>query len=368
MYNKKWLVSIILLNCNWKKRNKDCIDSLLIQTYKNYEIIFVNNMSTDWSLEEVQEIYKKEIDKWIIKIALNPSNTWFTWGNNLWVKNSSKNSEYICLLNNDTTVWKDWLENLVKPMYTDKTLWAIQSVVLEWDKNQIMRNIFEKNIVIWTNIYSWFIFNKVSNWLLKQWYCYTTFVHWCCFLYRKNIIDLPFEDYYFIYAEDVYLSRRILSKWYNLWLSFNSFVNHYWWWTCGKINEINIFRQIRNRQINFLVFNPLLFVLLMLPLFFLTELSTLLTWNISMKIKAEFKSLYRIIKNYKLIKKSNKKIREESRISNSKFTNLLSHKLIDIFFIRNLWGLYTIFIPFIHVINLIYISYYYIIRIILFWY
>ena len=107
MDNKTWLVSIILLNYNWKQFNSDCIDSILKQTYHDYEIIFVDNKSTDWSLEDVEKCYKKEIESWKIKIVKNCENLWFAWWNNSWVRESSKDSKYIWLLNNDTVVEVD---------------------------------------------------------------------------------------------------------------------------------------------------------------------------------------------------------------------------------------------------------------------
>jgi GT2 family glycosyltransferase len=35
-------------------------------------------------------------------------------------------------------------------------------------------------------------------------------------MYRRKVIDIPFADYYFAYAEDVFLSWRILKMGYNL--------------------------------------------------------------------------------------------------------------------------------------------------------
>ena len=189
-------------------------------------------MSTDWSLEEVQQLYKKEIDNWIIKIVLNSSNTWFTGWNNLWAKNSSKNSKYICLLNNDTTVSKDWLKNLVDWIESDKNLWGIWSVILnKWREKLENSLIFEKKQSIRLNMYWLFWFKNISDLEFKNNLFYTNFISWCCFLYKKDLFEVPFEEYYFIYNEDTFLSWRIINKWYKLWLCLNSFVNHYGGWT-----------------------------------------------------------------------------------------------------------------------------------------
>lgn len=124
-------VSIILLNYLGKDLNRGCIDSLLQQTYTNYEIVFVDNKSPDGSLEEVEHIYQKIIKSGKMKIIKNPENYVFAKGNNIWVTHTSKDSEYICLLNNDVTVPANWLEELIKGIESDKWLWAVSSLILD---------------------------------------------------------------------------------------------------------------------------------------------------------------------------------------------------------------------------------------------
>ena len=76
-------VSIILLNYNGKKFNKACIDSILKQSYQDFEIVFVDNISTDGSVKEVESLYAKEIAAKKIKIIRSAENTGFSGGNNL---------------------------------------------------------------------------------------------------------------------------------------------------------------------------------------------------------------------------------------------------------------------------------------------
>ena len=68
-------VSIILLNYNGIKFNIPCINSILKQSYQNFEIIFVDNVSTDKSLEEVKKTYQKEVQSKKIIIVENIKNT-----------------------------------------------------------------------------------------------------------------------------------------------------------------------------------------------------------------------------------------------------------------------------------------------------
>lgn len=101
---KKNLVSIILVNWNGEKWLKRCLDSLAKQTYKNTEIIFVDNASSDNSVAYIKKHFPK------IKIVQNNKNLGFPTANNIGVQNSS--GEYLLMINVDTWVKKDFIANL----------------------------------------------------------------------------------------------------------------------------------------------------------------------------------------------------------------------------------------------------------------
>jgi len=107
----KRLVSIIIVNYNKHQYTIDCLRSLTNQTYKNFEVILVDNDSEYHSFLKL----KKELKyfKNLIKIFLirNKENLYFAGGNNKAIKIA--NGEYICLLNNDTVVEPNFIENMV---------------------------------------------------------------------------------------------------------------------------------------------------------------------------------------------------------------------------------------------------------------
>lgn len=101
------LVSIIIVNWNGKKWLKKLFDSLLSQTYKKFEIIFVDNASSDDSIKFVNSSYKANR----IKIIKSEENLGFAGGNNLGIKNAS--GQFILFINNDTWVDKYFIEKLL---------------------------------------------------------------------------------------------------------------------------------------------------------------------------------------------------------------------------------------------------------------
>src|SRR2546429_2885123 len=98
-------VSIVIVNWNGKKWLKKCLDSLLEQTYKNIEIIVVDNDSNDDSVEYLKRNYPQ------VKVIESKENLGFAGGNNLGIKNAKGN--LVLLINNDTWVEKDFLTELV---------------------------------------------------------------------------------------------------------------------------------------------------------------------------------------------------------------------------------------------------------------
>ena len=326
-----WFISIILLNYNGEKFNKPCIDSILLQDYQDFEIVFVDNASSDGSLEEVKNIYHKEIQNKKIIVIKNEVNTWFAWGNNLGVHHASKNSEYICLLNNDTTVPKNRLRELVKSIESDKHLWAVGSIILDrWHEDQIRKQIFHERYIytssiFWENILQHFSKKEYENNL-----AYSSVLSWCCFMYRKNIIENPFPDYYFAYAEDVYLSRYILKLWYRLAYSLNSFVHHYGSGSFGKTTSpLKLFHGNKNQIINFLIFYSIKDIILLFPLFIIREISHLfLSWWWK-RLIAKIKAWKRICKHRKEIRESKQIIKSITKITEKKFISQLSCKLSD---------------------------------------
>lgn len=101
------LVSIIIPNKDQADTLEQCLKSIEKSTYRNYEIIIVENNSTK---EETFAYYKKiESDR--IKVIYWPDEFNYSAINNFGVKHAR--GDYLLLLNNDVEViTEDWLEEL----------------------------------------------------------------------------------------------------------------------------------------------------------------------------------------------------------------------------------------------------------------
>jgi GT2 family glycosyltransferase len=102
---------IIIVNWNGKSDTLECLMSLRTDTYTSKQIIVVDNGSEDDSVDAIQAAFPE------VTVLQTGKNLGFTGGNNFGIDYAlERAADYICLLNNDTTVEPDALTNLVDAM------------------------------------------------------------------------------------------------------------------------------------------------------------------------------------------------------------------------------------------------------------
>jgi len=119
------MVSIIILNFNGREFLRSCLTSVFNSDYPDFEVIFVDDGSTDGSVDFVKERFGGNPR---LRIVRNEESLGFAGGNNVGVKHAS--GSYVVFLNNDTEVDADWLKEMVKVMESDETIGAAQSKLL----------------------------------------------------------------------------------------------------------------------------------------------------------------------------------------------------------------------------------------------
>lgn len=125
MYSK---VAIIILNWNGKEDTIECLESLKHITYPNYEILLVDNGSTDGSVECFRERYPG------MEIIENGENLGFAEGNNVGIRRAmDEGADYVLLLNNDTVVDPEFLGELVKVAEGDERIGIVGPKIYYYD-------------------------------------------------------------------------------------------------------------------------------------------------------------------------------------------------------------------------------------------
>lgn len=108
-------VAIIILNWNNWQDTIECLESLAQIDYPNYQIIVVDNGSTDDSAARIRERFPT------IQLLETGKNLGFSGGVNLGITQAGKR-DLILLLNNDTLVAKNFLTELVKTICSNETI------------------------------------------------------------------------------------------------------------------------------------------------------------------------------------------------------------------------------------------------------
>jgi GT2 family glycosyltransferase len=119
-------VSIIVVNWNGEHLLDECLSSLEKQSYKNLEIIVVDNGSTDGSIQVLKQ--------WgpVVKVVSLSENKGFTGGNIEGLKIAR--GEYIALFNNDAVADPNWLRELVSAMDEDEKVGICASKLIIYDQ------------------------------------------------------------------------------------------------------------------------------------------------------------------------------------------------------------------------------------------
>lgn len=116
------LISIVIVNFNGLRYLGPCLSSLGIQSYEPYEIVLVDNGSSDGSAGYVRTHFPGVI------LVETGTNRGFAGGTNAGIKEA--HGDFILTLNNDTIADTKFLENLVKPMITGTRIGMCASKML----------------------------------------------------------------------------------------------------------------------------------------------------------------------------------------------------------------------------------------------
>ena len=139
----KPLVSIISVNYDQVNVTCGMIGSLKNLTYKNIEIIIVDNASPNQDPEIIRQRYPE------IKLIKSPVNLGFAGGNNLAIKEAK--GKYLFFLNNDTEVTSTCIEPLVHLFETNRSAGIASPKIKFYDTDDIIQYAGSTEINPWTD-------------------------------------------------------------------------------------------------------------------------------------------------------------------------------------------------------------------------
>ena len=129
-------VSVIVLNWNGMPYIEECIESVLKQTMRDFELIVADNGSSDGSLELLKDRFAGRV-----KLLENGRNLGYAAGNNRAIETAR--GDWIALLNNDATPDRFWLQRLMDAVEKEERVGRVGMVaskILFYDRRDVIDN------------------------------------------------------------------------------------------------------------------------------------------------------------------------------------------------------------------------------------
>lgn len=211
-------LSVVIVNWNGKKWLTRCLDSLRHQTYRNFEIILVDNASHDESVLFVKEQYPEVI------IVQSGRNLGFSGGNNLGVEHA--HGDFVVLLNNDTWAEPDYLEKFIQAFREIPNLGSAQSKIVLMDDHERLDVCGS----YWTNSTFLYHFGYGKDQSLKKYNKKTPFFSnkGASMIIRKDLIRKIglFDESFWCYYEETDFCHRVWLAGYECWYYPEALIHH----------------------------------------------------------------------------------------------------------------------------------------------
>lgn len=190
-------ITIVIPNYNGEKYLRPCLESVYAQDYRNYEIIIIDNHSTDsdykW-LRDYGEIRFKRLDK----------NYGFSRAVNEGIKMAQ--GKYVLLLNNDTQLCPGFLNAMYSTMERDCKVFSVSSKMIQYHNKALIDDAGDAYTLL-----GWAYKRgdgKSVNAYEKQERVFSSCAG--AAVYRRNVFEEIgyFDEDFFAYMEDVDISYR----------------------------------------------------------------------------------------------------------------------------------------------------------------
>ncbi|MBI2410372.1 MAG: glycosyltransferase family 2 protein [Candidatus Kerfeldbacteria bacterium] len=257
-------IAIIVLNWNGKSLVEHCLPSVLGQTYKHIRLLFVDNGSTDGSVEYVREHFSA------VEIIALDHNTGFAYANNVAIAQALKDSSVsaVVTLNNDTELAPTCIEELFAATQRHPEAGAVQGKVRNFYKRQ---QIDSAGILIYPDMSAINRGQKEQDHGQFDTEEEVFGVSASAALYTRAALEATklstdefFDNSYFAYYEDVDLAWRIRLAGLSAYLAPKALVYHVHSATAVSHSPFKAFHIHRNQYYNIIKDLPLRFLLLAL--------------------------------------------------------------------------------------------------------
>ena len=262
-------VAIIILNWNGWQDTVECLESIYQMKYKEFDVVVVDNGSTDGSVEKIKEWAKgKERiesnyfsydanNKPISYIEIEPEkamltkrgdprltiiklkeNIGFACGNNVGIRHvlTELMSDYVLILNNDVVVKSDFIFPMIKVFKEEKNVGLIGPKVLDyysgvhWQGPMHKRINMLSTLMFFTPLKKLFVKTPIVNsYLLNGKIPIKVYeIIGCSMLFKKEALEKIglFDESTFLGWEEFIIAEKLLKNGFNTYAVPDSIIYH----------------------------------------------------------------------------------------------------------------------------------------------
>jgi GT2 family glycosyltransferase len=322
MNSQSPLISIILVAWNSADYLPRCLDSLSAQTYKNFEIVLVDNGSQDHGSVGLQEKYPNLT----LHVERLDSNHGFAFSNNLGVRLAR--GQWLALLNTDAFPEPDWLERLLEAAETHPNA-SFASRQIQADTPNLLDgegDVYHVSGLAWRKNYDSPVYplNEVQE------------VFSACgaaaFYPRREFLSAGgFDEDFLSYHEDVDLGFRLRLHGLRCILVPPAIVHHVGSVTFGKKSDFSIYHGHRNLVWTYVKDMPSVLFWLYLPLHIAINFFFLIYFTLKGQGRAIWRAKLDALRGLPAMFKKRRAIQRERRVSITELHRAMSRNWLTPF-------------------------------------
>jgi GT2 family glycosyltransferase len=318
------LVSILLLTWNSAEHLPRCLTCLAAQTFSDFEVVIVDNGSSDAALENLEEKYPT-LKFFVKKLETNQG---FAAANNLGAQLA--HGKWLALLNTDAFPEPDWLAQLLQAAQTQPEFNFFASRQLQASNPDVLDGIgdtYHMTGLAWRRGYN----QPAASAGLRPCEVFSTCAAAALYLREKFIEAGGFDADYFSYFEDVDLSFRLRLLGGRCLYVPTAVVHHLGSASTGKASDFSAYYGHRNLVWTYFKDMPLALFWLYLPLHLLMNIYSVVFYLLVEKRSILLKAKIDALRGLPAILRKRRYVQSLRRVPVSAIWRVINRDLLAVF-------------------------------------
>jgi GT2 family glycosyltransferase len=232
-------ISIITINFNSLKVTCEFLESTRKLTYRNFEIIVVDNASKENPAQIITTHFPE------VRLLINDKNLGFAGGNNAGM--AIAKGDYFFIVNNDTEVTENLLERLLEP-FKDSSIGVVSPKIKYFHHPNIIQYAGFTTINPFTGRNKT-IGDKEKDQGQHDAPYFTSYAHGAAMFLKKEVVEKTgmFAEVFFLYYEELDWSARIQQAGFRIYYQPDAVIYHKESMSTGKNSTLRTYYLTRNR-------------------------------------------------------------------------------------------------------------------------